>query len=62
MFCCFWYGNILSSMLYLIVNNTNLLIGDRYMRTDDFNFDLPEELIAQHPLFLSSASTFSFKL
>jgi S-adenosylmethionine:tRNA ribosyltransferase-isomerase len=37
-------------MLYLIVNNTNLLIGDRYMRTDDFNFDLPEELIAQHPL------------
>ena len=20
------------------------------MRTDDFNFDLPEELIAQHPL------------
>ena len=37
-------------MLYLIVNNTNLQIGDRYMRTDDFNFDLPEELIAQHPL------------
>src|SRR5690625_3183344 len=31
-------------------------MGDRWMKIDDFNFDLPEELIAQTPLKERSAS------